>query len=133
MKFEELTARDLMSTKLVSCNSEDTVMEALKKIREHRLHCLLVPAPSPGRSLGIIAAKDIAQLLGDAEPAILNELTVSEVMTSPIVSLPDYLKIPDCINLMRMTGVRSVPIMSGSELVGILSYGDVLRWIAHNM
>lgn len=122
-----------MSTKLESCDSEITVMQALRKMDEHRIHCLLVPAPGPGRSMGIIAAKDIAQLLGDAGPEILNDLIVSEVMTSPIVSLPDYLKIPDCINLMRMTGVRSAPIMCGSDLVGILSFGDVLRWIARNV
>jgi CBS domain-containing protein len=33
---------------------------------------------------------------------------------------------------MRMTGIRSAPIMNGSELVGLLSFSDVLRWIAQN-
>ncbi len=132
MKFEELTARDLMSTKIETCDAEETVMEALRRIHGLRIHCLLIPAPAPGRSAGIISAKDIIQLLGDAGPAILEELVVSEVMTTPVVTLPDYLKIPDCINLMRMTGVRSAPVMNGSDTVGILSFTDVLIWIAAN-
>lgn len=130
MRFAELTARDLMSTNLEVCDPDQTVMEALKRMHELRIHCLLVPAPGPGRSMGIISAKDIVQLLGDAEPEILEELVVREIMTSPVVSLPEHLAVVDCINLMRMTGIRTAPIMNGSELVGLLSFSDVLRWIA---
>ncbi len=132
MKFEELTAHDLMSTKLASCDSEASVLEALKRMDALRIHCLLIDAPEAGRSLGIISIKDIVQLLGDAGPELLDELVVSEVMTSPIVSLPDYLRIPDCVNLMRMTGVRSAPVMKDREVVGVLSYTDVVSWIARN-
>ncbi len=132
MSFEDLTACDLMSTKIESCSAETSVMEALKRMDELQIHCLLVPAPEPGRSMGIISAKDVVQLLGDAGPLVLEELSVGDVMTAPIVTLPDYLKIPDCINLMRMTGVRSAPIMRGKDVAGILSFTDVLSWIARN-
>ncbi len=132
MQFQELTARDLMSTKLETCDSEASVLEALKRMVELKIHCLLIPAPETGRSLGIVSVKDIVQLLGDAGPEILDELVVSEVMTSPVVSLPDYLRIPDCVNLMRMTGVRSAPVMQDREVVGVLSYTDVVNWIARN-
>jgi CBS domain-containing protein len=132
MKFEELTAKDLMSVNLETCSPDQSVMEALKRMHELRIHCLLVPAADPGRSMGIVSAKDIVQLLGDAKPEILDELVVGEIMTSPVVSLPDYLHVADCINLMRMTGVRTAPIMRGRELVGLLSFSDVLRWIANN-
>ncbi|MDP6977424.1 MAG: CBS domain-containing protein [Myxococcota bacterium] len=132
MKFEELTARDLMSTKIETCDSESSVMEALKHMNASRIHCLLIDAPESGRSPGVISIKDIVQLLGDAGPDLLDELVVSEVMTSPVVSLPDYLLIPDCVNLMRMTGVRSAPVMKDREMVGVLSYSDVVSWIARN-
>ncbi len=132
MMFLDLTARDLMSSDLEICDPDQTVMEALKRMHELGIHCLLVPPPSAGHSMGIISAKDIVQLLGDAGPEILEELTVAEIMTSPVVSLPDYLKVADCINLMRMTGIRTAPIMNGSELVGLLSFSDVLRWIAQH-
>ncbi|MFT5444041.1 MAG: CBS domain-containing protein [Myxococcota bacterium] len=132
MTYEMLTARDLMSTDVESCDSEWTLIRALKHMIKLHIHCLLVHSVLPSRSMGIISIKDIVQLLGDAGPDILDELVVSEAMTAPFVSLPDYMSIPDCVNLMRMTGVRTAPVMAGSELVGLLSFTDVLCWIAEN-
>ena len=53
-------------------------------------------------------------------------------MTRPVMTLPAYARIPDCINLMRMTGIRSVPIMDGTEIVGLSSFNDVSSWLAEN-
>jgi len=132
MNYANLTARDLMSSKVETCDPDDSLMTALRKMDQLRIHCLLIPTTEMGRSHGIISIKDIAQLLGDAGPEILDELVVSEIMTTPVVSLPDYLRISDCVNLMRMTGIRSAPVMADREVVGLLSYTDVIRWVARN-
>ena len=132
MNYANLTARELMSSKVETCDPDDSLMTALRKMDQLRIHCLLIPTTEMGRSHGIISIKDIAQLLGDAGPEILDELVVSEIMTTPVVSLPDYLRISDCVNLMRMTGIRSAPVMADREVVGLLSYTDVIRWVARN-
>lgn len=132
MHFDDLCARDLMSRKIETCDPDLSVLDALRKMDALSIHCLVVPPPRAGRSIGIISIKDIVQLLGDAGPEILEELVVEEVVTMPVVTLPDDLQIHDCINLMRMTGVRTAPVMEGREVVGLLSYSDVVRWIARN-
>ena len=38
--------------------------------------------------------------------------------------------IDDCLRLMRMSGVRSVPVVRGLTPVGILSFTDVLRAVS---
>ena len=128
MNLEEMTARDLMTEPIQTADPDSTLLEAARQMTEIGIHCLVVLPETPGRSPGIITAKDVVQLLGDAEPHMLEELCVRDVMTSPAVTLPEYLRIPDCINVMRMTGIRSAPITSGQELVGMLSFTDVLRW-----
>jgi CBS domain-containing protein len=35
--------------------------------------------------------------------------------------------IGDCLRLMRMSGVRSVPVLDGLRPVGLLSFTDVVR------
>ena len=52
-------------------------------------------------------------------------------MTSPALSVQSGFPICDCLRLMRMSGVRSVPVLRGTELVGLLSFTDVLRAVAN--
>jgi CBS domain-containing protein len=58
---------------------------------------------------------------------LLDRLHVSDAMTTPAICVQHKFLIGDCLGLMRMSGVRSVPVLDRLEPVGILSFGDVLR------
>jgi CBS domain-containing protein len=58
---------------------------------------------------------------------LLDSLLVADALTTPAICVQHDFLIGDCIRLMRMSGVRSVPVLNGLEPVGILSFGDVLR------
>ena len=47
--------------------------------------------------------------------------------TRPAICVPETTNLLDCINLMRHAGVRRVPVLRGSEVVGVLSFSDVFR------
>jgi CBS domain-containing protein len=48
-------------------------------------------------------------------------------MSAPAFGLQKGFTVGDCIKLMRMTGVRSAPVLDGTRVVGLLSYTDVVR------
>jgi CBS domain-containing protein len=75
-------------------------------------------------------AVDIVQILRDAQPGLLDRLQVADAMTRPALSVQDSVLVADCLRLMRMCGVRSVPVLHGSAPVGISSYTDVLHAVA---
>jgi CBS domain-containing protein len=50
-------------------------------------------------------------------------------MTQPAITVQADQSIVDCLRLMRMCGVRSVPVLRGMHPVGILSFTDVLHAI----
>ncbi len=127
-----IRASDLMSPELVGIPPSATLQQAAELMSERRIHCLLVDLDAPGRGLGIIAGKDIVQLLGEVEPRALEEIAVSDVMSCPAVSVPHDLCIRDCINLMLMSGVRRVVVLRDSDPIGLLSYTDVMDAIAGN-
>lgn len=52
-------------------------------------------------------------------------LCVEDAMTGPAMTLPPALCVADCIQLMRHTGVRMMPVLDACELVGILTFFDV--------
>jgi predicted transcriptional regulator len=130
MSIANMKVSDLMSRKLLTVDATATLRAAAKLLDTHRVHCLLVPAESPDGPVGVITIKDIVQVLCEAESSVLDRLTVAEAVTTPAVSVQHKLSVVDCIRLMRMTGVRSAPVLDGMTLVGLISFSDVLRAVA---
>jgi CBS domain-containing protein len=130
MNVKKLTAGELMTKQLVTIDHKASLRDAAQLLAKHHIHCLLVPPLEPGLCTGIITTKDIVQVLCDGEQEMLDQLLVLDVMTSPSVSVQQGFLIGDCIKLMRVSGVRSVPVLDGVELVGLLSFTDVLKAVA---
>jgi CBS domain-containing protein len=129
MSLKRLTAAQLMTPDPVMIDPAETLRSAARLMTERHLHCLLVPA-DPGRCVGVITSKDIIQVLCDGDAELLDRLRVKDAMTAPALCVPEELVIDDCLRLMRMSGVRSVPVLRGLTPVGILSFTDVLRAVA---
>jgi CBS domain-containing protein len=129
MSVKRLTAAALMTEAPIMIDSRETLRSAARLMTEKHLHCLLVPAEA-GRVVGVITSKDIIQVLCEAEPDVLDQLRVADAMTAPALCVQEELLIVDCLRLMRMSGVRSVPVLRGLIPVGILSFTDVLRAVS---
>jgi len=126
MSVKLLTAAALMTAPPLMIESSETLRAAASRMLEHGIHCLLVPGRA-GHAVGIITSKDVVLVLCDGEQSLLDQLRVSDAMTTPTIAVQRDLLIGDCIRLMRMSGVRSVPVLDGATPVGILSFTDVLR------
>jgi CBS domain-containing protein len=124
------TAGELMTSQVLSIDGHETLRAAAAKMDAHHVHCLLVPPTERQRCVGIITAKDIVQVLCEGEVGMLDHLLVTDAMTAPAVSLQREFLIADCLRLMRMSGVRSAPVLEGTRLVGLLSFTDVLRAVS---
>lgn len=125
--LHDLQARDVMSTDLQWTTQADNLLDAGRRMAEHGLRSLLVHGERPTDLPGIVTSKDIVNLLGTHDPALLGELRVGDVMTRPAICIPAQANLRDCINLMRMSGVRRLPVLEGTAVVGVLSSTDVFR------
>lgn len=126
MNLDQLTAADLMSSPALTIAATETLRSAANLMLERNIHCLLVPR-APGQCVGVITSKDLVLVLCDGETELLDQLHVSDAMTTPAISVQRAFRIRDCMRLMRMSGVRSVPVLDGVQPVGVLSFTDVLR------
>ena len=127
MKVEQRSAADLMTKSVLTIARTETLRAAAAKMNTHHVQCLLVPNDDPRRCVGVITAKDIIQILCEGDSEMLDRLLVADAMTETAVSVQSEFRIADCLRLMRRSGVRSAPVMQGSQLVGMLSFTDVLR------
>ena len=76
------------------------------------------------KGVGIVTQKDILGVLVDPAEDLV-DVKVREVMTSPAVGVSPDFGIPTCVQMMRMIGVRRVPVLENNKLVGIISFSDV--------
>ena len=130
MSIATLKVHDLMSRQIVTIDSKATLRAAARLMHTRRIHCLLVPGENPESPVGVITTKDIVQVLCEADVSVLDTLHVEDAVTRPALSVQHKLAVVDCIRLMRMTGVRSAPVLDGMSLVGLISFSDVLRTVA---
>jgi CBS domain-containing protein len=126
MSVKDLTAERLMSANPVVIDQDQPLRAAARLMLERGIHCLLVRG-EPGRLPGVITSKDVVLVLCDGEPELLDQLRVADAVTAPAICVQHDFTIGDSIRLMRMTGVRSVPVLKGLEPIGVLSFTDVLR------
>ena len=125
--LHELRARDIMATDVQWTTPGDNLLAAGRRMAEHGLRSLLVRGDDPTDLPGIVTSKDIVNLLGSHDGALLGELRVGDVMTRPAICVPSQTNLRDCINLMRMSRVRRLPVLDGTTVVGVLSSTDVFR------
>lgn len=129
-KLDTVCARDWMTRKVVLAEPHETLRSAIVRMNENHIHGLLVRPESPARGFSILTGKDCIRVVCDAGEAALDELCVEDAMTRPAVTVPAELCILDCMRLMRMAGVRTAPVVERGELVGVLSFTDVLKRLA---
>ena len=75
--------------------------------------------------VGIFSERDYARK-GILKARRAHETLVSELMSSPLITvLPDQ-PMEDCMQLMTERHIRHLPVMDGEELVGMVTIGDVV-------
>ena len=125
--LRQLRASDIMNNKLQWARPQESLRAAGQRMAEFGIRALLVPGPDPEDLPGILTSKDIVNLLCTQDAAVLDQVTVADVMTRPAICVPRQTSMRDCLNLMRMSGVRRLPVLDGTKVIGILSSSDVFK------
>ena len=112
------TARDVMTTSVVSVSPGDSVDEAARLLTFHDISGL--PVCDGARVVGVISEADLIGKSG---------ATVSEVMSAPAVTVSESTSLEDMAHQFTQQRIRRLPVVDGSgNLVGIVSRHDVLLW-----
>lgn len=103
-----------------------TVYEAVREMNRKRVGALVVTDEQ--RPVGIFTERDVMRRIvdEDRDPALTR---VVEVMTPDPLTITAELSVDDAMALMTQRRFRHLPVMDQGTLIGIVSIGDLMRWV----
>ncbi len=140
-----MNARDVMTRNVISIAPDATVLQAARKMLEHRISGL--PVVDKGKLVGIVSEGDFLRrretrterrrsrwlefLMGPGRMA--EEYThthgsrVSEVMSTALQTVTEDTSLEDIVRLMEKHRIKRVPVMQGAKLVGIVTRANLMH------
>jgi len=112
--------------KVVSISPEVTVFSALEVMQEKNIGGLLVMEGE--KLVGIFTERDYSRKVILKGKSSKNSLIKDLMTPNPITVTPDT-TIEDCMHLMTNKYIRHLPVVEDERVVGIISIGDVVRFI----
>ena len=102
-----------------------TVFEAIKTMAENNVGAL--PVVENDRLVGMISERDYTRkvmLKGRSS----KDTPVGDIMTRDVVTVSPDQSVSECMSIITENRVRHLPVLDGTQLIGIISIGDLVRW-----
>lgn len=134
MKHNEPVSK-IMTQGPATVHEKQKVSEVRQLITERGIHH--VPVVSGERLIGLISSTDLLRVSwGDTykqDPrqvdALLDTLTIRDVMQEDIVTLGETDTVRHAAELLAQGEYHSLPVVSGGNLVGMLTSTDVIKYL----
>lgn len=123
MLADTLLVKDAMTRDVKVVGPDSSVRDVVAAMNEFDIGSIIVVRG--GKPVGVISERDVLRRV--VEPCLSPETTTAwQIMTSPVIKIDESASIGEVVELMAEKRVRKIPVMKGDELVGIITYTDVV-------
>lgn len=124
----------IMTKSVITANENDDLRKVVEKLKQHTIRH--IPIVRGKEVIGIISRSDINRLTfgalfegqEGADEAILDMLTISQVMTSKPKTVSSDSIIRDLAEIFVKEEFHALPVVDNGELKGIVTTTDVVKY-----
>lgn len=122
------TLLEQKSGDLFSVAQTVNVAEAVHEMNAHKVGAVLVMDGS--RLAGIFTERDVLKRVVGAgvDP---RQTSVTDVMTADVITIAPTATVQQVLDLFTQKRCRHLPVLEEGRLLGLISIGDVSRWMAN--
>ena len=131
--LEKTKVKDLMTKDVLTVDCDEATVFAFEKLMKYKISAM--PVVNEGKMVGIVTATDLGHNL------ILDKYQygtkVKSVMVKDVACISSEDSIKDTIAVMFNEApgdsiINQLPVVDDGELVGIISDGDIIKFIKKN-
>ncbi|WP_437291312.1 CBS domain-containing protein [Sorangium sp. So ce406] len=122
-------ARNLMTERVIALEQGTPVTDMLQLFANENLSG--APVIDEGhRVVGFVSETD---LLGALLRAEYEGMTAADVMSTPPISVDEFMPTDDVMTLLRENQIHHLPVVRNGRLVGIITPQDILRYLVERV
>lgn len=118
---------EYMTSPVVKIDAEATVNEAAEIMQTNNIGSLIIT--KLGDDAGIITERDLTQKVLALKKSPEN-VSVEEIMTSPILSMDRYYPVEEANEFMRKNKIRHLAVTEENKIVGLISVSNLVAYFS---
>lgn len=126
---------EICSREVVFARRDESVAAAARLMRERHVGCLVVADEENGKRVpvGMLTDRDIAVTV--VAPGLdAQAILVGDVMSAELLSVKEDAGIAETVELMRVRGIRRLPVTDGNgALIGLIAADDIVSLLAEEI
>jgi CBS domain-containing protein len=134
-----MLAREVMTSPVLTVSPDATLKDAIRLLDQHDITALPV-VDDKGWLVGLVSEADLlrGEVMADPRAHVRPvegwpeqpATSVSDVMTTNVITTTETADASDISRTMLDSGVKSIPVVRGHKVVGIVSRRDLIRALA---
>ncbi|MBT8494236.1 MAG: CBS domain-containing protein [Deltaproteobacteria bacterium] len=120
LELPKATVTSLMTTSPICVDAAATVAEAALRMLDHKVHRVLITDDSG--VVGVLSARDVMRVVEEIQVAV----PLSEIMSTPVLTVRHDQTIGEAVKLMDDAGVASLVVLDRGWPCGVLSQEELL-------
>ena len=122
-----LEVADFMNKDVVTISPSETAIAAAEKMAQNNISCVVVV--DNDNIVGILTETDFLRRVV-ANRAEAEKITVRDIMSSPVKSVPPGMSVLDASTIAEENHVKRLPVLDTDRLLGIVTQTDLIQALA---
>jgi CBS domain-containing protein len=122
--LQELLVKDVMTTSVITISEDEPITRAADKMLKSRVHGLVVMGR--GGPVGLISTYDLLKIVFLKEYSDTVPVKSFASKKDLVTVTPDDV-LNEAAHLMVENNIRTLPVVSGGQLAGIVSMMDIMK------